>query len=89
MVEFWRHHRGIDFLVEMEEIPGSTMVYRAKPVIEDLDPKLTVIIAVQDPEKPWVEGEVDDDTMDYIIAQMNKDIFKAIIAAKDRGITIF
>lgn len=50
MESFDMHYNGIDFLVEYEDLPGKTRKYVARPLIEDIDPKLKVTTIVYDNE---------------------------------------
>lgn len=71
------HHNFVDFDIEIENLPGSTIVYRAVPRIQDIDPQLRVVIAVQDEDNyPASEEEVEEDVLDMIYYQLIEDLFK-------------
>jgi len=59
---FSGHKAGVDFIVDVEELPGNAIKYVGRPLFEDIDPKMRIIVITQPipGERPDTEEEIID-----------------------------
>lgn len=80
---FTAHCHGIDWEIEEEELPGKTMKWTCRPLIESYDPGLRTVVAVCDPEGFLDTDE--DDIAEHLFYQLIEDVFRALDGMRQKN----